>query len=243
VFAPTNAAFAKIPACKLTKLLENQKLLDELLEYHVLSGNFAMRELMAAKLISTLTNEEVIVRSMGGAIMVNNANVVTSDVEATNGFVQVVDKVLVPPNFPLALYPENIVELAESQPDLSTLVQALVVGKLTTTLSGAGPYTVFAPTNEAFAKIPAADLQKLLSNPTELDALLEYHVLAGKFSMRDLMAVRNVKTLEGATVTVGGSASITVNNAKVLKADVDATNGIVHIIDTVLMLPNELIVV
>jgi len=228
---------------KLNKLLGNRKLLDELLEYHVLSGKFAMRELMAANVIRTIEKDDVVVRSIGGAVMVNNANVVASDVEATNGLVQVVDKVLVPPNFPLALYSEDIVELAESQPDLSTLVQALVVGKLTATLSGAGPYTVFAPTNEAFAKIPAADLQKLLSNPTELDALLEYHVLAGKFSMRDLMAVRNVKTLEGATVTVGGSASITVNNAKVLKADVDATNGIVHIIDTVLMLPNELIVV
>jgi len=73
------------------------------------------------------------------------------------------------------------VELAESQPDLSTLVAALVAGKLTATLSGTGPFTVFAPTNEAFAKIPAADLQKLLANTKELDAILEYHVLAGKF--------------------------------------------------------------
>jgi uncharacterized surface protein with fasciclin (FAS1) repeats len=202
-----------------------------------------MRELMAAKLISTLTNEDVVVRSMGDAIMVNNANVVTSDVEATNGYVQVVDRVLVPPNFPLALYPETIVELAEGQPDLSTLVQALVVGKLTATLSGAGPYTVFAPTNEAFAKIPAADLRKLLSNPTELDSLLEYHVLSGQFKMRDLMAVRSVKTLEGASITVDGTKSITVNNANVLKADVGATNGIVHIIDTVLMPPKEPVVV
>merc|ERR1711957_233593 len=236
VFAPTNAAFAKIPADKLKKLLGNRKLLDELLEYHVLSGKFAMRELMAANVIRTIEKDDVVVRSIGGAVMVNNANVVTSDVEATNGLVQVVDKVLVPPNFPLALYSEDIVELAESQPDLSTLVQALVVGKLTATLSGAGPYTVFAPTNEAFAKIPAADLRKLLSNPTELDSLLEYHVLAGNFQMRDLMAVRSAKTLEGGVVTVGGSGSIiTVNNAKVLKADVSATNGIVHIIDTVLM--------
>jgi len=180
---------------------------------------------------------------MNGAIMVNNANVVAADVEATNGFVHVVNKVLVPPNFPFALYSEDIVELAESQPDLSTLVQALVVGKLTATLSGTGPYTVFAPTNEAFAKIPAADLQKLLANPKELDSVLEYHVLAGNFKMRDLMSVRSAKTLEGGVVTVGGFGStITVNNAKVLKADVGATNGIVHLIDTVLM-PKEAIVV
>merc|ERR1712166_1098681 len=198
---------------------------------------------MAAKLITTLEKEEVLVRSMGEAIMVNNADVVVADVEATNGVVHVVDKVLVPPNFPLALYPKDIVELSLSQPALSTLVQALVAGKLTATLSGKGPYTVFAPTNDAFGKIPAAALQKLLANPTELDKVLEYHVLAGKFSMRDLMAVLSVKTLEGENVKVSGSGKvINVNEAKVLKADVEASNGVVHVIDTVLSLPKDVMV-
>lgn len=262
VFAPTNEAFAKIPKATLTQLLGNQKLLDQLLEYHVLgelswsNTSFSMRDLIteshwSAKLISTLEKESVAVRSrcnqkgisgcLSGPIeiMVNNANVVTADVEATNGVVHVVDKVLVPPNFPLSLYPEDIVELAESQPDLSTLVAALVAGKLTATLSGTGPFTVFAPTNEAFAKVPAADLQRLLANTEELDAVLEYHVLAGKFDMRDLMAVRSAKTLEGDTVTVTGSSNaVNVNDAKVLKADLAATNGIVHVIDTVLSLPS-----
>jgi len=263
VFAPTNEAFAKIPKATLTQLLGNQKLLDQLLKYHVLgelswsNTSFSKRDLIteshwSAKLISTLEKESVAVRSrcnrkdiFNGCgegvieIMVNNANVVTADVEATNGVVHVVDKVLVPPNFPLSPYPEDIVELAESQPDLSTLVAALVAGKLTATLSGLGPFTVFAPTNEAFAKIPAADLQKLLTNTEELDAVLEYHVLAGKFDMRDLMAVRSAKTLEGDTVTVTGSSNaVNVNDAKVLKADLAATNGIVHVIDTVLSLPS-----
>lgn len=245
VFAPTNEAFAKIPKATLTQLLGNQKLLDQLLEYHVLSGDFSMRDLMSAKLVSTLEKEAVAVRSVGSKIMVNNADVVTADVGATNGVVHVIDKVLVPPDFPLSPYPEDIVELAESQPDLSTLVAALVAGKLTATLSGTGPFTVFAPTNEAFAKIPAADLQKLLANTKELDAVLEYHVLAGKFNMRDLMAVRSAKTLEGDTVSVSGSPGgsvVNVNDAKVLKADVAATNGIVHVIDTVLSLPKALVV-
>merc|ERR1719162_1268996 len=255
VFAPTNEAFAKIPKDTLTALLGNQKLLDQVLEYHVLSGAFSMRDLMAAlkirtksgleyhELITTLEKEEVLVRSMGEAIMVNNADVVVADVEATNGVVHVVDKVLVPPKFPLALYPKDIVELSESQPALSTLVQALVAGKLTATLSGKGPYTVFAPTNDAFGKIPAAALQKLLANPTELDKVLEYHVLAGKFSMRDLMAVLSVQTLEGENVKVSGSGKvINVNEAKVLKADVEASNGVVHVIDTVLSLPKDVMV-
>merc|ERR1719443_1602035 len=181
--------------------------------------------------------------TMNGDIMVNNAKVITADVDATNGVVHVINRVLVPPNFPIALYPEDIVELAEGQPDLSTLVQALVAGKLTSTLSGAGPFTVFAPTNKAFAKIPAADLQKLLADPKELDAVHEYHVLAGKFGMRDLMSVRRAKTLEGGTVHVTGSQTIHVNDAKVLKADVGASNGLVHIIDNVLMPPKTMLVV
>jgi uncharacterized surface protein with fasciclin (FAS1) repeats len=244
VFAPTNEAFARIPADKLAQLLGNQVLLDKLLEYHVLSGSFAMRDLMSAKVIRTLEQDDVIVRSMGNVIKVNNADVVTADVEATNGVVHVVDRVLVPPNFPITLYSEDIVELAESQPDFSTLVHALVVGKLTDTLSRQGPYTVFAPTNEAFAKLPAADLQQLLANPTKLSSLLEYHVLAGNFKMRDLMSVRSAQTLEGGVVTVAGSGSvITVNDAKVLKADVGATNGVLHFIDTVLVPPKELLMI
>lgn len=243
VFAPSNKAFARIQKNKLNQLLANQQLLDQLLEYHVLSGDFSMRDLMSAKVVKTLEKEDVVVHSIGNAIMVNNADVTAADQEATNGVVHVVDNVLVPPDFPMALYSEDIVELAESQPDLSTLVAALVAGKLTSTLSGAGPFTVFAPTNEAFAKIPAADLQKLLQNPTKLDKVLEYHVLAGRFNMRDLMAVQSVATLEGDKVSVSGSGSIIkVNNAKVIKADVGATNGVVHLIDTVLMPPQDLVV-
>lgn len=243
VFAPTNEAFARIPKSTLDKLLANQELLDQLLEYHVLNGRFAMKELLSAQVISTLDKENVVVRSMGSAMMVNNANVVTTDVEATNGLVHVIDNVLVPPDFPMALYSEDIVELAESQPDLSTLVEAVVAGKLTKTLSGTGPFTLFAPTNEAFAKIPAADLKKLLANPTELDKVLEYHVLAGTFKMRDLMAAVSVETLEGDKVAVSESGNvISVNDATVLKYDVAATNGIVHLIDTVLSVPKATVV-
>jgi len=186
--------------------------------------------------------ETVLVRDMNG-LMVNNAKVVTADVGATNGIVHLIDHVLVPPNFPQQVYAMNIVELAESQPDLSTLVAAVVAGKLTSTLAGTGPFTVFAPTNEAFAKIPTATLQKLLADTAALDKVLEYHVLAGHFDMRDLMAVQKAQTLEGDSVMVMSNNGVKVNNAKVLKADVAASNGIVHVIDTVLMPPTDASVV
>jgi transforming growth factor-beta-induced protein len=242
VFAPTNEAFAKIPQGTLAALLKNTQLLDRLLEYHVLSGKVTARDLMAAKVVSTLEKEQLVVRSMSG-VMVNNAKVVTADVGATNGVVHIIDHVLVPPGFPEAVYPMNIVELAEGQPDLATLVTAVVAGKLAPTLAGNGPFTVFAPTNEAFAKIPTATLQKLLADTAALDKVLEYHVLSGHFSMRDLMAVEKAQTLEGGSLSIMNKDGIQVNNATVLKADVAASNGIVHVIDSVLMPKTDLAVV
>jgi len=237
VFAPTNEAFAKIPQGTLTTLLKNTKLLDQLLEYHVLSGAFTARDLIATKVVSTLEKEQLVVRNMNG-VMVNNAKVVTADVGASNGFVHIIDHVLVPPWFPETVYPMNIVELAESQPDLATLVTAVVAGKLAPTLSS-NQFTVFAPTNEAFAKIPTATLQKLLADTAALDKVLEYHVLPGHFTMRDLMSVQKAQTLEGAAVTVMSNNGIKVNDANVLKADIAASNGVVHVIDSVLMPPTE----
>merc|ERR1711907_252636 len=162
--------------------------------------------------------EQLVVRSMSG-VMVNNAKVVTADVGATNGVVHIIDHVLVPPGFPETVYPMNIVELAEGQPDLATLVTAVVAGKLAPTLAGNGPFTVFAPTNKAFAKIPTATLRKLLADTAALDKVLEYHVLSGHFSMRDLMAVKKAQTLEGGSLSIMNKGGIQVNNAKVLKAD------------------------
>merc|ERR1719230_2403658 len=137
---------------------------------------------------------------------------------------------------------KNIVQLAKATPDLSTLTAALVAGKLTGALSGTGPFTVFAPTNEAFAKLPKETLQHLLEpkNIKELDAILEYHVISGAAVFKDdLKAEQKVKTLEGQTVEIKKADNIvSVNQAKVTTADVTASNGVVHIIDAVLMPPS-----
>merc|ERR1712032_1506424 len=135
---------------------------------------------------------------------------------------------------------KSIVELAASTKDLSTLVTALTAGKLVTALEGKGPFTVFAPTNEAFAKLPKATLHSLLEpkNIKLLDAVLEYHVVAGAaVYSKDLKASQQVKTLEGQQllVTKGWNGVHINGKAKVTTADVGATNGVVHIIDTVLI--------
>lgn len=135
----------------------------------------------------------------------------------------------------------NIVETAQATPDLSTLVEAVVAADLVETLSGEGPFTVFAPTNEAFAKLPPAELQRLLkpANKDELAKILTYHVVAGDVMSSDLTNGQKVKTVEGQdlTITIAGD-KVKVNDATVVQPDIETSNGVVHVIDGVLLPPN-----
>merc|ERR1711998_112187 len=180
------------------------------------------------------------------SVFVDNSKVVTADVDASNGVVHVIDRVLIPPQsvtMALGATPvrKNIVELASGIDDLSTLVTALTAGKLTTALSGDGPFTVFAPTNEAFAALPKATLAHLLDpkNIKELQSVLEYHVISGAgIHAADLKPSQKAKTLEGEDVRIIKRRNrIFVDNSKVVTADVDASNGVVHVIDRVLIPP------
>jgi len=136
---------------------------------------------------------------------------------------------------------KDIVALAQSVPDLSTLVTAVVAGGLVKTLESPGPFTVFAPTNEAFAALPAGTLEKLLKpeNKAQLDDILTYHVLAAKVLSTDLKDGEKAKTVEGKEVTAHVSKSgVKINDANVVQADVLACNGVVHVIDAVLLPPS-----
>jgi uncharacterized surface protein with fasciclin (FAS1) repeats len=128
---------------------------------------------------------------------------------------------------------KDIVDTAVAAGNFKTLVAALKAADLVPTLKGKGPFTVFAPTDEAFAKIPKADLDALLKDKTKLKAVLTYHVVSGKVMSTDLKA-GNVKTVQG-DVMVSTTGGAMVNDAKVVAADVAADNGVIHAIDTVLM--------
>merc|ERR1719454_2338036 len=241
VFAPTNAAFAKLPKATLNSLLKykNIKTLQAVLEYHVVSGAICSKSLKSENTVKTLESETMLVEVKNGGVTINHAaHVTTADVAASNGVVHIIDAVLLPPS----MTKQSIVELAAGNKDLSTLVAALTAGKLVTALEGKGPFTVFAPTNEAFAKLPKATLNSLLEpkNIKQLDAVLEYHVVAGAavFS-KSLKASQRVKTLQGSTILVQRSwRGVYINGkSKVTTADVKATNGVVHIINTVLLPP------
>lgn len=134
---------------------------------------------------------------------------------------------------------KDIVAIAMSDPQFSTLVTAIKAAGLVSTLQGPGPFTVFAPTNAAFAKIPAAKLKAVLADKATLTKILTYHVLPGKIPASVVVGMSgpaNKKTVEGATVKVSPKPPM-VNNAKIIKTDIMASNGIIHVIDTVLMPP------
>jgi uncharacterized surface protein with fasciclin (FAS1) repeats len=114
------------------------------------------------------------------------------------------------------------------------LATALGAAGLVDTLKGKGPFTVFAPTDEAFAKIPKADLDALLKDKAKLSSVLTYHVVAGRVMAADVKAGK-VKTVQGSELTVSTSMGVTVDNAKVTKTDITADNGVIHVIDTVIM--------
>ena len=129
---------------------------------------------------------------------------------------------------------KDIVDTAVAAGNFKTLATALQAAGLVDTLKGKGPFTVFAPTDEAFAKIPKADLDALLKDKAKLTAVLTYHVVPGKVMAKDVKAGK-VKTVQGSELTLGTTGGVTVDAAKVVQADVVASNGVIHVIDSVVL--------
>lgn len=253
VFAPSDAAFAKIPANVLAYLLAHPKELDNVLLYHVLGHRVYAAQIKDYSFEETIQGEFLIFLTNSTGVYVNGDALVTvADVDCTNGVVHVIDTVLLPRQAMARLEKDasawakvnpknlpNIVQLAASDPDLSTLVTAVTAGGLVSVLSGAGPFTVFAPTNQAFLELPHGVLDFLLNpaNIKSLDAVLTYHVVSGAVYSRDLKDGEVVPTVEGANVTVhiDQRAQVFIDYGMVVKADLAASNGVVHIIDAVLL--------
>ena len=133
---------------------------------------------------------------------------------------------------------QDIVDTAISAGSFNTLVAAVQAAGLVDTLKGAGPFTVFAPTDEAFAKLPAGTVEELLKpeNKSKLVAILAYHVVPGKVMAKDVLKLHEAKTVNGQDLTVNAEmGSVMVNDAKVVEADILCTNGVIHVIDTVVL--------
>jgi len=129
----------------------------------------------------------------------------------------------------------NIVETAVENGNFKTLVTAVKEADLVGTLSGPGPFTVFAPTDEAFAKLPAGTIEALLKDKAKLSSILTYHVIAGKHMAADVVKQHSLKTVNGQELTVKNGHGVTINNATVVTADIVTDNGVIHVIDTVVL--------
>ena len=229
VFAPTNEAFAALGHTVDTLLKpENKKQLTKILLYHVVPGTVLPTGLVAGN-VQTVEGSDIVVTL--NPAMINDATVLQPDVSASNGVIHIIDTVLIRPD-------QTIVDIAVTMPDtLSTLVAALAAADLVETLSGDGPFTVFAPTNDAFAALPNGTLESLLQpeNKDQLKKILTYHVVTTTALSADLVA-GDVATVEGSNVVVSLDP-VMINGASVVIPDVTAANGVIHVIDTVLLPP------
>ena len=135
-------------------------------------------------------------------------------------------------------YNKDIVDTAVEAGSFNTLVAAVKAADLADTLKGEGPFTVFAPTDDAFAKLPAGTVEDLLKpeNKSKLQAILTYHVVAGKYMAKDVVTMKEAKTVNGESFMISmKSDTVMVDNAKVVKTDIECSNGVIHVIDTVIM--------
>ena len=132
---------------------------------------------------------------------------------------------------------QDIVEIAASAGDFDTLVVAVKMAGLAETLKGEGPFTVFAPTDAAFAKLPKRQLEALLNDKAALTEVLAYHVVPGRVKAADVVKLSSAKTVQGQSIRIDTRNGVMVDNARVIKTDIEAQNGIIHVIDTVIM-PN-----
>jgi uncharacterized surface protein with fasciclin (FAS1) repeats len=242
LLAPSEAAFAKLPAATLEGLLKDRVALVRALRYHVLPGRLTAAQLTAGT-VRTLEGNTVRVAVADGQTTVNDALVTRTDLAATNGLVHVIDTMLIPPLFsvggaPVTAAPRptgDVVAIAKADGRFGLLVDALDAAGLSATLRGAGPYTLFAPTDAAFRALPPELLTKLLADKATLAKVLTYHVLGGRLTT-GTARTGDLATVEGDPVTITTTASgFTVDGATVLTHDLAATNGVVHALDRVLV--------
>jgi transforming growth factor-beta-induced protein len=237
VFAPTDAAFDKLPAGTVEDLLkpENVEQLKSILLYHVVPGKVMADAVVTLTSATTVNGADVTITVTDGKVFLNDTvEVIITDVEASNGVIHVIDTVLLPPA-PLV----DIVDTAVADGRFTTLAAALGAAELVETLKGEGPFTVFAPTDAAFEKLPEGTVDDLLKpeNIEQLKSILLYHVVPGKVMADAVVTLTSATTVNGAdvTITVTDGKVFLNDTVEVILTDVEASNGVIHVIDTVLL--------
>jgi len=234
VFAPTDDAFAMLPEGTVDALLEDTEALSEVLLYHVVPGNVMASDVVSLSSAETASGEEISINVDGSTVMINEARVVVADIEASNGVIHVVDSVLLPP-----AESQSIVSIAVEDGRFSTLVAALQAADLVGTLEGEGPFTVFAPTDDAFAMLPEGTVDALLNDIPTLQSILLYHVVPGNVMASDVVSLSSADTASGLELSISvENGAVKINDAQVIITDIVASNGVIHVIDRVILPPS-----
>ena len=234
VFAPSDEAFARLPMGTVEALLHNKEKLASILLYHVVPGKVMASDVGGIDSAQTLFGQSAEIDTSHG-VMVGGAKVVKTDITCTNGVIHVIDSVMMP---------KDLIQLAAGYEDFSTLVTAIKAAGLVETLQGDGPFTVFAPTNDAFAKLPAGTVEDLLKpeNKANLQAVLTYHVVSSKVLAEDVAGLNKVTSVQGGDIAItveqnedNSVEGVKVNDANVVMTDIVGLNGVIHVIDGVIL--------
>jgi len=229
VFAPTDAAFSKLPAGTVQALLADVPKLTNILKYHVVAGKVMAADVVKLNFATTVAGLSVSVRVENGKVYINESQVTITNIVGSNGVIHVIDTVLLPP---------TTVDLLDKSKKFNTLVTAVKAAGLVQTLSSPGPFTVFAPTDAAFSKLPTGTVQALLADVPKLTNILKYHVVAGKVIAADVIKLNfaTTVTVDGLSVSVRvENGKVYINDSQVTITDIVCSNGVIHVIDTVLL--------
>ena len=258
VFAPTDEAFAALPEGTVESLLADPEALADILLYHVVSGEVLAADVVGLDSATTVQGSDVAISVDGSSVMVNESNVTATDIAASNGVIHVIDAVLIPAADGAAgeamgddMSSEDmsdgdmaaeamgtIVDVAISAGTFETLLTAAEAAGLAETLQSDGPFTVFAPTDEAFAALPEGTVESLLADPEALADILLYHVVSGEVLAADVVGLDSATTVQGSDVAISvDGESVMVNDANVVATDIAASNGVIHVIDAVILPP------
>jgi len=233
VFAPTDDAFDKLPAGTVQSLLklENNSQLVSVLTYHVVAEKLPAARVIKMNAAETINGQRLNIKVEEGHVRVDQALVVKADIHCSNGVIHIVDEVLLPSS-------DHIPAMADKAGTFKTLLAAAKAAGLVEVLAGDKPLTVFAPTDEAFAKLPVGTVEDLLKpeNKEKLAAILKFHVVAGRVFSNDVLSKKELKTVQGGMLTaVMKNGAPTINGAGLVATDIDASNGVIHVIDSVML--------
>lgn len=203
----------------------------------MVEGKVLAADMTGLESATTLLGKDIAIKVDMGSVYINDAKVIITDIETSNGVIHVIDAVILPSDEEA----KTIVEIAAADERFSTLVAAVTAAELVETLSGEGPFTVFAPTNDAFAALPAGTVENLLlpENKQALTDILLYHVVSGKVMAADVVGLTSATTVLGKdlTITVRDGKVFLNDTVEVIITDIEASNGVIHVIDAVLLPP------